>query len=143
MSGPPSQEPIGLYVARVAKALGQAFDDALAQAGGSRPTWLILLALKSRDWPRQRDIADAVGITGATLTHHLDGLERAGLVERGRDPSNRRLQVVELTAAGEEAFHRLRRAAQDFDRRLRAGLDDDDIARLRATLTRLHDNALP
>jgi MarR family transcriptional regulator for hemolysin len=143
MSGPPREEPIGLFVARVAKSLGQAFDDALAEAGGSRPTWLILLALKTRDWPSQRDIAEAVGITGATLTHHLDGLERDGLIERRRDPANRRQQVVELTAAGEQAFQRLRGAAQGFDARLRAGLGDEEVARLRATLARLHENVGP
>src|SRR5436190_2031436 len=119
--GPPRKEPIGLQVARVAKALGQAFDDALAAAGGSRPTRHILLTLKAREWPSQREIADAVGITGATLTHHLDGLERAGLIERRRDAGNRRRQVVELTPRGEEAFRRLRRAAAAYDERLREG----------------------
>ena len=41
----PLQEPVGLQVARVAKLLSRAFDDALAEAGGSMPTWLILLSL--------------------------------------------------------------------------------------------------
>ena len=139
-TGPPRQEPIGLYVSRTAKALSRAFEEELAAAGGSLPTWLVLVSLKSRKWGTQRELAQALGIEGATLTHHLDAMERAGLVTRSRDPANRRVQRVELTEAGDAAFHRLRRSATSFDRRLRAGLDDDDVERLRELLGRLHAN---
>lgn len=137
----PTSEPIGLHVARVAKALNRAFEDELAAAGGSLPTWLILLSLKSGRPETQRELAAAIGIRGATLTHHLDGLERAGLVTRTRDPANRRVQRVELTAEGDAAFHRLRKVAVRFDERLRSGLSDRELARLGALLDRLGANA--
>jgi MarR family transcriptional regulator for hemolysin len=140
MTGPPRSTPIGLHVARVAKSLNRAFDAALAKAGGSLPTWLILLSLKSGRWATQRELADAVGIRGATLTHHLDGLERGGLVTRRRDPDNRRVQVVELTPAGDALFERLREAAVAFDARLREGFGGDDVDRLRELLGRLGAN---
>lgn len=142
-SGPPSQPPIGLEVARTAKLLNRAFDDALAEAGGSLPAWLILLALKSRRWRAQRELAEAVGVEGATLTHHLAALERRGLVSRERDPANRRAHRVELTEAGDEAFHRLRSVAVAFDARLREDLSDEDLAHLRGALERLRANASP
>jgi MarR family transcriptional regulator, transcriptional regulator for hemolysin len=140
MTGPPTSEPIGLHVARVAKSLNRAFEAALADAGGSLPTWLILLSLKSGRWGTQRELAESIGIRGATLTHHLDGLERDGLVRRRRDPSNRRVQVVELTPAGDRLFERLRGAAVDFDARLRDGLGEREIGRLRDLLGRLGAN---
>ena len=140
MTNPPSSEPIGLHVARVAKSLNRAFEAALADAGGSLPAWLILLSLKSGRWGTQRELAEAIGIRGATLTHHLDGLERDGLVSRRRDPANRRVQVVELTAAGDRLFERLRHAAVEFDARLREGLDDRELERLRDLLGRLGAN---
>jgi MarR family transcriptional regulator for hemolysin len=140
MTNPPSPEPIGLHVARVAKSLNRAFEAALSDAGGSLPAWLILLSLKSGRWGTQRELAEAIGIRGATLTHHLDGLERDGLVSRRRDPENRRVQVVELTAAGDRLFGQLRRAAVDFDARLRDGLGDRDLERLRELLGRLGAN---
>jgi MarR family transcriptional regulator for hemolysin len=136
----PRVEPIGRQLARTAKLLSRAFDEELALAGGSLPTWLILLSLKSRSWRTQRELAEALGIEGPTLTHHLAGLERAGLVARSRDPDNRRVQRVELTEAGDAAFHRLRRAASRFDQRLRSGLDDDEVQRLREFLARLLSN---
>jgi MarR family transcriptional regulator for hemolysin len=140
MTGPPRAEPIGLQLFRVAKSANRAFQDALAAEGGSLPTWLILLSLKTRRPETQRELAAAVGIEGATLTHHLAGLERDGLVTRARDPENRRVHRVALTEKGEAAFQRLRRAAVKFDARLRAELDDDEIGQLRETLARLEAN---
>jgi MarR family transcriptional regulator for hemolysin len=136
----PREEPIGLQVTRTAKTLSRAFDEALADAGGSLPTWLILVSLKARAWGTQRELAQALGIEGPTLTHHLDAMERAGLVTRTREAENRRVQRVELTDAGDAAFHRLRRAAKAFDERLRSGLADDDVERLRELMRRLHAN---
>src|ERR671936_1493264 len=139
-NGRPKFEPIGLHVQRVAKALNRAFEDELAAAGGSLPTWLILLSLKSGRPETQRELAAAVGIQGATMTHHLDSLEKAGLVSRTREPSNRRVQRVELTPEGDAAFDRLRRVAVKFDQRLRTGLSDEELATIAAVLDKLDAN---
>jgi len=133
--------PIGRQLASTAKEVSRAFGEALATAGGSEHVWLILLALKTRENANQRELAAAVGIQGATLTHHLNGMEENGLVVRRRDPQNRRIQVVELTPAGEAAFHRLRAAAVDFDERLRTDLSDDELERVSEVLARLRANA--
>jgi MarR family transcriptional regulator for hemolysin len=136
----PRQEPIGLYVTRTSKALSRAFDEALVSAGGSLSSWLVLVSLKSRTWGTQRELAKSLGIEGATLTHHLDAMERAGLVTRTRDPANRRVQRMELTEEGDAAFQRMRHAAVAFDQRLRSGLDEADIERTREVLARLKAN---
>ena len=115
--------PIGLVLSRTARAVSRAFDARLAAAGGSLPVWLILLALRTAKMPNQRELADAVGIQGATLTHHLNGMEAGGLLTRRRDPTNRRVHLVELTSAGNELFDRLREAAVAHDRLLRTGLE--------------------
>ena len=137
----PAHLPLGLHLTRVARTVSRAFDDTLAEAGGSLPVWLVLISLKSRPLASQRELAEAVGIQGATLTHHLDTMESAGLVTRRRDPANRRLHLVELTPAGDTLFLRLRDAATAFDRRLRAGLTETEVSQLETLLTRLRDNA--
>jgi MarR family transcriptional regulator for hemolysin len=136
----PARQPIGLHLAQVAKVASRAFDDALAQAGGSLPAWLVLISIKSRQAASQRELAGAVGIQGATLTHHLNAMESAGLLTRRRDPANRRVHLVELTPEGDALFLRLRDAAMAFDHRLRAGLSDRDISQLGELLSRLRDN---
>jgi MarR family transcriptional regulator for hemolysin len=124
----------------VSRIVSRAFDDALAEAGGSLPVWLVLISLKSGQLASQRKLADAVGIQGATLTHHLNAMESSGLVTRRRDPENRRLHLVELTPAGDALFARLRDAAAAFDERLRTGLSQSDVAQLEELLARLPDN---
>jgi MarR family transcriptional regulator, transcriptional regulator for hemolysin len=133
--------PIGLRLAQASRTVERAFDAALAQAQGSLPVWLILLNLKIRRPGNQRELAEAVGITGATLTHHLNAMDAQGLVARTRDTVNRRVQIVTLTEAGEAAFLRLRAAAIAFDARLRVGFAEADLAILDAQLHRLAANA--
>jgi MarR family transcriptional regulator for hemolysin len=107
--------PIGLQLSQVARTVSRALDDDLDRAGGSLPVWLILLNLKMRRPPSQRELAQAVGVREATLTHHLNAMDSRGLITRRRDPEKRRMHVVELTEAGEAAFLRLREAATTFD----------------------------
>jgi MarR family transcriptional regulator, transcriptional regulator for hemolysin len=74
------------------------------------------------------------------LTHHLNRMEAAGLVTRVRDPRNRRAHRVELTPEGELAFQNLLARVQTFDRRLRGGISEDELAMLRRLLARLAAN---
>jgi MarR family transcriptional regulator for hemolysin len=120
--------------------VSRAFNAALAEAGGSLPIWLILTALRREQWRTQLELARSLGIEGPTLTRHLDGMERAGLVQRRRDPDDRRAVQVELTDGGRALHGRLRANVIRFDEQLRAGLGADEIDQLRATLARLEHN---
>lgn len=139
---PPKTEPIGLEVTRTGRGLSLQFNDALTDAGGSLPQWLILTALKRGEHTMQRDIAGAIGIEGATLTHHLNRMEADGLVRRERVAGNRRTQRVALTPDGEALFASLLHAVVAFDHQLTAGFSDRDLATLRRLLARLRTNAV-
>ena len=136
----PDGPPIGLHLATTSKQVGRAFNRALGKSGGSVPVWLILSSLKGERWRTQQDLARAVGIEGPTLTRHVDALERDGLVTRQRDTGDRRAVRVELTAAGEALHADLLRAVIAFNRRLRRGLAEDDVAQLHELLDRLASN---
>jgi MarR family transcriptional regulator for hemolysin len=136
-------EPIGLVVSRTGRLLSRTFDDVLSAAGGSLPVWLVVTAIKRGDHTMQRDIASAIGIEDATLTHHLNRMEAAGLITRRRIPENRRSQLVELTGEGDKLFSKLLAAVVTFDRRLCDGFDDDDLTELRSLLGRLRANLTP
>jgi MarR family transcriptional regulator, transcriptional regulator for hemolysin len=129
--------PIGLRLARTARVVTQAFERAMAEAGGSASAWQVLLLVRSEQWGTQARMAEAMGITGATLTHHLNALESQGLVRRWRESSNRRVQRVALTDDGEALFDRLREVAVRHDARLRSKLTDEETARLAELLDRL------
>jgi MarR family transcriptional regulator, transcriptional regulator for hemolysin len=132
--------PIGLDLSNTARTVSRAFDEALDEAGGTLPIWLILLNLKIHRPANQRELAEAVGVREATLTHHLNAMDKRGLITRTRDPANRRIHVVEITETGEAAFLRLRDAAMTFNAKLCAGFTEPDLDTLRGLLSRLAAN---
>ena len=137
MDRPPLLPPIGVRLARTARVATQAFERAMAEAGSTASAWQVLVLVRSQRWGAQSEMAEAMGISGATLTHHLNALEDQGLVRRWRESSNRRVQHVELTDAGIELFDRLRKVATRHDQRLRAQLSDAETARLAELLDKL------
>ena len=136
----PDGPPLGLVLAGTSKAVGRAFNDALAANSGSIPIWLVLNALRSEPPRTQADLARAVGIEGPTLTRHLDGMEQAGLVERRRGTPDRRAVQVELTRAGDALHGKLLQAVIGFNRQLRTGLSGEDVETLRRLLGQLQAN---
>jgi len=134
---PPVLPPIGLQLTRTARVVSQAFERAMADAGGSASVWQVLLLVRSQQWGTQSEMAEAMGISGATLTHHLNAMEEQGLVRRWRESSNRRVQRVELTDEGRALFDRLRDVARAHDERLRSNLSGEESAQLAELLERL------
>lgn len=138
--GPPSAPPIGFVLSQVSKAVARAFDDTMTEAGGSLSTWLVLRSLMPGGHQPQSDLAQAVGVQGPTLTHHLNGLEAQGLITRTRDTADRRAHQVALTPEGRTRFLKLRQTAERFDARLRGDLTGQEVDLLRDLLQRLRTN---
>ncbi|MEA2136028.1 MAG: MarR family transcriptional regulator, transcriptional regulator for hemolysin [Solirubrobacteraceae bacterium] len=137
MQRPPVLPPIGLRLSRTAHTASQAFERAMAEAGGSASAWQVLLLVRSGEMATQSKLAEAMGISGATMTHHLNALEAQGLVRRWRDEGNRRVQQVELTDEGVALFDRLREVAMRHDERLRSKLSDEETEQLAELLEKL------
>jgi DNA-binding transcriptional LysR family regulator len=83
-----------------------------------------------------RRAAERLHMSQPPLSQQIRALEE----EVGATLLLRNQRRVELTAAGEALFRRLRAAAVGFDRQLRAGLADDEVATLARLLDRLRDN---
>ena len=135
----PAETPIALQLAQTARRLQRAFDAELAAVGASLPAWLVLLSVKTGAGANQRQLAEAAGIDAATLTHHLNALDKRGLLTRERDPDNRRVHRVTLTDDGEALFNRLAQTSAAFDARLRSALPARDLSSLRIMLKHLED----
>ena len=91
----PFPVPIGLRLNQAARAVERAFDEALAEAGGTLPIWLILLNLKIRRPGNQRELAEnGRGARGhADAPPERDGRPRPDHPHQGRgqpaDPGGR------------------------------------------------------
>jgi len=115
---------------RAAAHVEPELEEALAEHGLTRPSYLVLLALLEEPGHRlsQRELMDSVRRTSGTLSVRLARLERAGYVERERDPDDRRGAVVTLTPRGRERAEAARPAYEETSARLAAGLPEDDRA---------------
>jgi DNA-binding MarR family transcriptional regulator len=103
----------------------------------------ILLVLAEGSRETQGSIADALGYDRGQLVGLLDELEERGLIERRRDPKDRRRHVVRLTADGKRTLRQLRALAQQLDDEFLAPLNDKERANLHALLFRLAEKQEP
>ena len=94
-----------------------------------------LLALAEREPRSQRGLAAAVGVSRTTLTAVGRTLQRDGLVERVRDPADRRCYALTRTPVGGSALRRWSADVGRLERHLTTPLSRDETRRLRELLT--------
>ena len=87
----------------LARRLRRAFDETLSEVGLNHGEWGVLSTLRNAGPPHRRSpsaLAARAELSSGAMTNRLDQLERAGLVRRLPDPSDRRGVQVELTSDG-------------------------------------------
>jgi MarR family transcriptional regulator, lower aerobic nicotinate degradation pathway regulator len=103
----------------------------------------ILLVLDEGSAETQGSIADALGYDRGQLVGLLDELEEQGLVERKRDPNDRRRHLVRMTGDGTRTLRRLRALARRNEDDFLEPLSEQERAALHALLMRLAEKHEP
>jgi len=134
------EERLGRLLALTSKVVRERFDQQLGEVGSSLNTFLILKHAAMYHGVSQRQLAERLGIEGPTLTHHLDRLAADGLACRVRDPQDRRVSSVELTAEGEAHLERVEAYANKADNEFRSLFTAGELKTLFALLNRIRDH---
>jgi MarR family transcriptional regulator, lower aerobic nicotinate degradation pathway regulator len=107
--------------------------EAFESTGLSPAHYAVLALLEEEPRETQAMIADALGYDRSHLVGLLDELEERGLLDRRRDPGDRRRHLVSLTPEGKRSLKQLRATVKRVDEDFLAPLD----AEQRETLHRL------
>jgi len=104
---------------RAASDISDALDKLLAKHALLQGRWWVLvLLLRQPDLTSSpSELADKAGVTKATMTGFIDGLEREGLVSRLMDTVDRRKFMIRLTTAGQQ---KLDEVMPDYCNKVRA-----------------------
>lgn len=125
------------YLLRRAQQLHVATWTRLVSAETTSVQYAILALLNRLGASSQRTLCDEADLDRSTIADILVRMERRGLVERTRDPDDRRRNAVTLTPAGHEEYARLRPRVNAADAELTGALSPDERAALRAQLRRM------
>jgi MarR family transcriptional regulator for hemolysin len=106
------------------RAWRQALDRRLKYLGVSQASWMtIAVAAKARAPLSQSELADRLGVEGATMVAMVDRLVKAGLVTREPSKTDRRVKRVVLTQTGNLLYDKVRAEAAAFRKELLAKMD--------------------
>lgn len=90
--------------------------------------------------PTQRELADNLKLSPATVTNSLKSLERLGYVRKAADDADMRKNRIEITDKGREISRKCRMAFQDIDRAMYTGFDEGERELIAKLYTRMAKN---
>src|ERR1700743_312300 len=106
----------------------QAVDRRLKYLGVSQASWMtIAIAAKARSPLSQSELAEKLGVEGATMVAMIDRLVKAGLVIREASTTDRRIKRVVLTPAGISLYEKVKAEATALRNELLANIDQKKL----------------
>jgi MarR family transcriptional regulator, transcriptional regulator for hemolysin len=118
------EERFSVALHSTSRAWRQALDRRLKYLGMSQASWMtIAVAAKARQPLSQSELAESLGVEGATMVAMVDRLVKAGFVVREPSTTDRRVKRILLTPAGNLLYDKVRAEAATFRRELLADVD--------------------
>jgi MarR family transcriptional regulator for hemolysin len=122
-----------------ARGWRQAVDQRLKYLGMSQASWMtIAVAAKAGAPLSQSELADRLGVEGATMVAMIDRLVRAGLVQREPSTVDRRIKRVVITVAGQRLYDTVKAEATAVRKELLANVDPTKLAAATEVLEELN-----
>ncbi|MEO7681457.1 MAG: MarR family transcriptional regulator, partial [Sphingomonas sp.] len=128
-------DTLGFLIGDVSRLMRKRFDERARAIGVTRPQWRTLTKLSRAEGINQGGLAELLEVEPITLCRMIDRLEEAGLVERRRDPHDRRAWRIYLTDKARPLIEQLRVVADGLFEDALDGLAGADRAVLFDALT--------
>jgi len=133
-------DSLGFLLGDVSRLMRKRFDDRARRLGSSRAQWKTLFTLSRHEGITQGRLAELLEIEPISLCRMIDRLEESGLVERRRDPGDRRAWNIYLTDAADPVLTQLRDVADELMETTLLGFDAKARDALIASLEMIHGN---
>ncbi|CAN5115645.1 MarR family transcriptional regulator [soil metagenome] len=135
-------EHLGFYVNDIGRLMRKRFDGAAKQLGVTGSQWRVLFMLHRTPGINQGQIAERLEVEPITTCRMIDRLEQAGLVERRRDPTDRRAWQIFLTDAADPLLTQLGLVAEEMRSQSLQGFSIREVEQLQEMLDRLRNNLI-
>ena len=133
--------PVGALMARLGQEVTARFRKALRPLGLGAQEFIVLKQLQTMGPSSQAELADAVGVDYSNLATLAAGFCNRGLIDRSRDPDDRRRYVLELTSSGQRLADKGERAIAAGEDEMLNSLDAEERDQFYALLRRVADGA--
>ena len=116
------------------------YDRGASALGVTSAQWRMLLRLAREPGLKQVELAERLDVEPITACRIVDRLEDAGLVERHRDPDDRRAWRLMLTKKATPILEKLRILAEEMSAEAFSGLSPDENENMRTALGKVREN---
>lgn len=135
-------DSLGFLISDVSRLMRRRFDERAREVGATRAQWRTLAILSRNEGLNQGALADLLEVEPITLCRMIDRLEESGLVERRRDPADRRAWQLFLTDKSKPILNHLRTVSDDLFEQVLSGMSEADRAQLGKSLNLMRANLL-
>lgn len=135
-------DSLAFRLADVSRLFRKRFDSAARDIGITGPQWRVLFVVRRSPGINQGQLADQMDVEPITTCRMIDRLEAAALIERRRDPGDRRAWQLFVTPDAMALIAQAEVVADSVAGTATIGLDEAEQAQLVALLGRLRDNLL-
>src|ERR1700755_2460722 len=119
----PASDSVAFLLSQLGHRSASVFTDLIASVDLTPPHAGILRAIASEPGRSQQALSGELGLLPSRVVAYVDELEDRGYVERRRNPDDRRLHALYLTASGKKLVSKIGELGREHDRLLTSGLD--------------------
>lgn len=129
-----------ILIRKIDLAIRRKGGEMLAEHGLTQAQGELLYQLILKDGSDQNSLAENLGVTKASLSNLLDGMQELDLIKRVHHPEDSRLKQIFLTAHARDVIAKMGSVWNELESRMSEGFSKVEVDLLEDWLRRIHKN---